>query len=182
MTLPQQTALPEFTRPVSYNDLTMLKLAREIAMDIKPLEQILDMLGLSPASWAVIREDARFQGYLRRCVEEWEGAINTSERVKIKSLAFVEESLPEFFARAHDPKESLPAKTEILKTVARFANVGGSDFAGAGSGERLSVTINLGSDKQLRIERNITPSTIPHNDDLQEGFEDQEDIDMGGSW
>ena len=78
----------------------------------------------------------------------------------------VEEALPEFYARMHDPKEPLPAKTDVLKTIAKFAGVGGSDFNAAVGGEKLSVTINLGSDHQLRIEKEVTSKVIDHEDIL----------------
>ncbi|HEY7822214.1 MAG TPA: hypothetical protein VIG24_05255 [Acidimicrobiia bacterium] len=143
----------------SFNDVTLLKLAREIAMDIRPIDEIIEKHGVSEAQWRIISMLPRFQDYLGRFVEEWNSAVNTAERVKLKSMAFVEESLPEFYARAHDPEENLNAKVEVLKAVARFAGVGGS-VDGSISGERLSVTINLGSDNQLKIEKNINPTTI----------------------
>lgn len=137
----------------------MLKLAREIAMDIQPIEAILKNLELDDGQWEEIQQNPTFKSYLRGAVEEWQSATNTAERVKLKSMAFVEEALPEFFARAHDPKEPLSAKTEVLKTVAKFAGVGGS-VEGAVAGEKLTVTINLGADNQLRIERDVTPQVI----------------------
>jgi len=143
-------------------EVTMLKLAREIAMDIRPTEEILESHGLSTSEWEKTRENPYFQGILKSEIEAWQSAGNTSERVKLKSLAFVEEALPEFYARAHDPKELLSAKTDILKTISKFAGIGGSNFDAGVMGERLSVTINLGSDQTLRIEKDITSKVIDH--------------------
>lgn len=134
----------------------LLRLAREIAMDMRPLEDILTLQGIPQSDWEGIQSLPAFQNYVRGAIEEWQSATNTSERVRLKSLSFVEEALPEFFARAHDPRESLPAKVEVLKTIARFAGVGGS-VDSAISGEKFTVTINLGADQQLKIERDITP-------------------------
>ena len=141
----------------SSTEVTMLKLARELAADIRSLDEILEIYEVSAEQWRSISSNATFQMYLRRCIEEWNSASNTSERVRLKSMAFIEESLPEFYARAHDPKENLNHKVEVLKTVARFAGIGGSLDTGA-VGERLSVTINLGNE-QLRIERNSNPES-----------------------
>jgi len=141
-----------------FDDTRMLKLARELAMDIRPLDDILDKLGISEGEWAAIKDSGPFTRYLRSATEEWHSALNTQERVKLKSLAMVEESLPEFFARMHDARENLPAKTEVLKTISRFAGVGGNASYENGGAERMVVTINLGADQQLRIERDITPS------------------------
>lgn len=148
----------------SFNDTTMLKLAREIAMDMRTVEEVLKVHQVTAAEWEHISKSEMFQNYLRQCVEEWNSAVNTAERVKLKSMAFVEEALPEFFARAHDPEETLNSKVEVLKTVARFAGVGGS-VDGALAGEKLSVTINLGADHQLKIERDVTPQ-VTHGEDI----------------
>ena len=143
----------------SFKEVTMLKLARELAMDIRPVEDILVTHEVTLEQWELISNHPVFKVYLRGAVEEWHSATNTPERVKLKSLSFVEESLPEFFARAHDAREPLAAKTEILKTIAKFAGVGGS-VDGVIAGERMIVNINLGADHQFRIERDITPQVI----------------------
>ena len=141
--------------PYTFDDIVMLKLAREIAMDIRPLESILETHEVAAVEWEEIQRSEAFKRYLRSSVEEWSSATNAGERVRIKSLAMVEESLPEFFARMHDARENLPAKTELLKTIARFAGVGANPDFKNGGGDKMVVTINLGADQQLRIERDI---------------------------
>jgi hypothetical protein len=143
----------------SFDELTIVKLAREIAMDLRPIEDIVESLGISSPEWDAIQALPLFQDRVRTATEEWQSGMNTSERVRMKSLAFVEEALPEFFARAHDPKEGLAAKTEVLKTISKFAGIGRS-VDGVGSGERMVVTINLGADHQLKVEKNVTPQVI----------------------
>lgn len=141
------------------HDVTLLRLAREIAMDIHPVEAILATLEISDDEWQEIQQNPTFRGYLRTAIEEWQSATNTQERVRLKSLAFVEEALPEFYARAHDPSENLQHKIRVLEVVAKFAGVGGNVDT-ALSGEKFSVTINLGADHQVRIERDVTPQVI----------------------
>ena len=144
--------------------LTFLRLAREIAMDIHPLEDILSAHGIDQTRWETISAAPNFQNLLRGEVEAWNSATNTAERVRLKSLAFVEEALPEFYARAHDQKEPLNSRVEILKTVAKFAGVGGSSMDGVSVGEKLLVTINLGNDHSLKIEKNVTGQVIDHEE------------------
>ena len=152
-----QVTVPQ---PMSMNlgDKDLISLAREIAMGVRDIEDILATLKISDERYDQIAAMPRFQGYLKSALEDWESASNTGERVKIKSLAFIEEALPEFYARVHDPKESLAAKTEALKAVARFAGLGGPVTSSGNDAGRMTVTINLGSDQQLRIERDITPT------------------------
>ncbi len=145
-----------------FDHVIFLKLAREIAMDIRPVEEILAAHSVSQDRWEKIQRVPHFQNLLKSEIESWQSATNTAERVRLKSLAFVEEALPEFYARAHDRREPLNSRVEVLKTVAKFAGIGGTVDGGV-AGERLSVTINLGGDHSLKIEKNVTP-TIEHEE------------------
>jgi len=147
-----------------FNDIGLVKLAREIAMDIRPLDEILEIHEITSGNWEKLHENTYFQELLRSEIEAWQAATNTAERVKLKSLAFVEEALAEFYARAHDPKEPLNAKVEVLKTIAKFAGVGGNQFDANVGGEKFSVTINLGADQSLRIEKTLPAQVIEHED------------------
>jgi hypothetical protein len=150
-------ALTQTKIPIEFHDeVLFLKLAREIACDIRPLDAILKMHSVEEDQWAMIYENPRFRELVRSAVAEWQSATNTPERVKIKAMSFVEEALPEFYGRAHDPKELLSAKVEVLKTVAKLAGMGENSQASSG-GDRMTVTINLGADHQLKIEKNLGP-------------------------
>lgn len=142
------------TQRPSFNDVTLVKLAREIAMDINTIDSILNSHGLDSNQWESISKSPSFQSLLASEVEAWGSATNTAERVRLKSLSFVEEALPEFYARVHDNREPLSAKTEILKAVSRFAGIGTALDAGM-VGEKVSITINLGEDHQLKIEKSL---------------------------
>jgi hypothetical protein len=146
---------------VSYTDVTLLKLAREIAMDIHPLETILANHNVTIEDFDRIRTLPRFQQYLEGEMVAWGSALNTHERVKLKSAAVMETWLPELYARMHDRNENLNAKVEAGKLVAKLAGMGieKASINGEG-GERFSVTINLGEDKNIRIEKDITPKVI----------------------
>lgn len=146
-------------------ELIFVQLAREIAMDIHPLEQILKNHEISTQRWDEIRSNARFQGLLLKQIEEWNSALNTAERVKLKALSCIEEALPEFFGRMHDPKETLPAKVKSLEVFAQLAGLAkNGQGAVAGGGEKFSVTINLGADHQLKISA-PSPSAVEVRDE-----------------
>lgn len=150
-------ALAPTKMPEEFHDeVLFLKLAREIACDIRTLPDILAMHSVTEEHWARIVDNPRFRALVKSAVAEWQSAVNTPERVKIKAMSFVEEALPEFYGRAHDPKELLSSKVEVLKTVAKLAGIG-ENSQSSQSGERMSVTINLGADHQLKIEKNIGP-------------------------
>jgi hypothetical protein len=142
---------------------TLVKLAREIAIDHHLLETILENYNIDPSSWAAIQANHDFRRLLESEVSAWQSALNTHERTKLKAAALVEESLPECNTRLHDPKEPLNAKVEMLKALMRIAGMGESSKGQVeGMGERFSVTINLSGDSQLKFEKEVTPKVIEH--------------------
>ena len=102
----------------------------------------------------------RFQDLVYTATGEWNSALNTNERIKIKAAAAVEDWLTEAYVRLHDASENLPAKVELGKLLARIAGVGlaNAELAGAAA-ERFHITINLGADARLTYDKTIT--TIP---------------------
>lgn len=147
------------TAPV-IDEVTLVKLAREVAMDIHDLDVILKNLNVSDAQWQAIKTNPRFVRYLETAVADWTSAANVHDRVKVKAAAVIEEWLPEAHTRLHDRAETLSAKTELGKLVAKLAGMGLERAGiGVGDGERISININLGSES-VKIEKQITPRVI----------------------
>jgi hypothetical protein len=143
-------------------DATLVKLAREIAMDIHPLETILKQYSVSAEDWVILQENPRFKNLLASEVETWHSAMNTTERVKAKSAALIEEWLPELNNRLHDKEESLNAKIEGGKMLTKLAGMDGRADVAVG-GERFTFTINLGAAAApITIEKDVTPKVIEH--------------------
>lgn len=142
-------------------DKFFVVLAREIAMDIQELDVILKNHDVDQARWSQIMANPRFRMLLDQQVKEWNNALNTGERVKLKALAAIEEAMPEFFQRMHDPQENLPAKVKILEAFGNIAGLGkNQQGAPGGGGEKFSVTINIGEDQQVKVSAPmITPSS-----------------------
>ena len=136
-------------------DIGLVKLAREIAINHFPIETILETHQISNETWERIKENPRFQALLKAQIEEWNGALNTHERTKLKAAAMIEDYLPEGNTRLNDRTETLNSKVELLKLLARIAGMGESKTEGVGSGEKFSVTINLGADQKLTFEKDV---------------------------
>lgn len=152
-------------RTNKFSDLTLVQLAREIAMNIQSIETILETHQIDDETWNKIKITPRFTSLLESETAAWNSAVNTHERVKLKSAALVEDWLPEAYARMSDPTENLNAKTELGKLVARLAGMGLSNAnITDASGERFSVTINLGGDNNLKIEKEMPMKVISGED------------------
>lgn len=142
-------------------DLVLLKLAREIAIDLHDIETILKRYQIDTETWESIRQNTYFNELLKSEVEAWQSALNTTERSKLKSAAMIEEWLPEAYARLHSATENLSAKVELAKLIARIAGMGLTNVGvEGGSGERFSVTINLGGDTKLTYDKQLPPKVI----------------------
>src|SRR3954471_15324696 len=152
MTLPTLNLDPGITEE------RMRVLAREIAMDIYTLEEIIHFTGTTIEEMERIKATPFFERLLASELEAWNGALNANERVKVKAAAAVEHFLPELHTRVLDPQENLNAKVEAAKFVAKLAGMGMDRVnVNDAGGDRFSVTINMGTDKQVKIAKDITP-------------------------
>lgn len=145
--------------PLYEQDTTYLRIAREIAINLHDIQTILSNNGLDQIQWDRIKADPRFQRLLDSEIQAWSSAGNTAERTKLKAGALIEEFLPEANARIHDRSESLSAKTELLKTLARIAGMGERAMIEGPAGGGFTVTINLGAEK-LEFQKMLPPKVI----------------------
>ncbi len=153
--------MAEIQLSYSDTDLKLIRtLAREIALDIQPIETILNSLKIDANRWDAIQKSVHFRAALSEEIQYWASTPNAGERIKIKFLTMLEESAEEMWTRLHDPKESLSAKTELWKMVMRGAGVGVAQVDSSGGGERISINISMGADAKLNVEKDITPKVI----------------------
>lgn len=148
-----------------YSDIEIVKLAREIAMGIHPIEQILQNNSVSTQEFARIQRLPRFISVLEAEIASWHSAINTNQRVRVKAAAMMEEWLPELYKRINDQKESLMHKVKAGELVARLGEMGlPPDKAAMGAqADRVNITINLGNDTKLDFQKTIPEKVIEHD-------------------
>lgn len=149
--LPVATKLPA--------DALFARLAREIAVDHRELEDILKQYTITPEEWTKIQANPQFAKILESEILAWQSATNTAERTKLKTAALIEEWLPTANAELHDRAQGLPGRVELAKLLAKIAGMGERSDAVA-SGEKFSITINLGADNKLKFDKEVTPKVI----------------------
>lgn len=154
----------DLTTP-TFLDTRFVELAREIAMDIHPLEDILKRMNISFDQWEDIQKNRTFLNILQDQIVTWQSALNGSERIKVKSLAAIEMWLGEAFGNLYDAKAPLRDKTELAKVIARFAGVGEKQAGELLAGEKISITINMGTEA-VHAEKISIPKIIEHEDRL----------------
>lgn len=151
-----------------YTEIKLVKLAREIAMDIKELDEVLKIHDITHADFEKLKTNERFKAILTAEIVAWHGAINTNERVRVKAASMIEEWLPELYSRLNDRGEGLSSKIEGGKLLERLAGMGAAAAKNEAPTDRVSITINLGADNKLEFNKRLPAKVIEH----EEVFED----------
>lgn len=155
----------------------LVTLAREIAMDLHPLDHILNTHGFSQEEFEKLKQSTYFGRLLSAEIGAWNGAINTAERVKLKSAAMVEDLLLTIHARLIDPKEDLMKVVKGVELSAKLAGLGQAEVKNNDNGDRITITIDLGADSKLSYAPQA-PKVIEHESTFEEAVTEALVIDV----
>lgn len=148
------------TAPFKLSDQCLTQLALAVAMDIAPLPDICGQHGITEQYFKnTVAVNPFFKRVLEQYVIEWNSVKNTPERVKWKAQALTELALPTLGARMLDGKETLPAVTEAAKLVSRLGSLDNDKGNPGAAGEKFTITINLGPDNSLTLEKDAEASS-----------------------
>lgn len=127
-------------------------LAREIAQDIQPLNNLLSKHGLSQTQYDFLSENNEFfKRTLASEVADWQSIGSTEKRVRLQALAALEDKMPSIASRMGAAAEKLGDVVEAAKFFAKVAGVdAGTGGAGAG-GSGFTISIDLGADTRITI-------------------------------
>lgn len=136
-------------------DTAMRRVAREIAMDLYPLDKILENIEISAEEFGKWKDHPQFLKYLSQFRDEWSAATNTTERTKIKAGLVMEEFMEEAYKELHNVKQNLNHRVELGKLVAKIAGMGEPKFAGQVGGG-FTLSINIGSHERVTIQPEVS--------------------------
>jgi hypothetical protein len=145
------------TAPAEVFAVDFATLAREIAMDIFPVEQVVALHQLEDDEWRRIQQHPRFISMLSSMQAEWSSASNTRERVRIKAQTGLESMLEIYIRDINDPNIPLAQRVEAGKFLARLGELDQARNPGLEGG---GVTINIVTSKDhnpITIEAKPTP-------------------------
>lgn len=120
-------------------------LAREIAMDIFEMKDILLVHKLDDEQWEEISRNVKFQQMVTQMAAEWNSALNTRERIRIKAATGLESVLENYIREIRDEKIPLGQRVEAGKFLARIGEIDTSQIIGGAGGGGFSITMNIGS-------------------------------------
>lgn len=148
--------MPDQLIRTSITEITISRLARDIARDIIPVTEILKIHQLSVPQYEHILGMKLFQQRLEEELSTW----STDARVRIaaKATAILEEGLLELFDLIHDKSQSMPAKIEALKFTSRLAAMENGAIQ-VNPDEKIIFNITINGEKK-RYEQEAMPHTI----------------------
>lgn len=158
--LPAPITLPNL------DNFKLAKLANEVAMDVRPIVDILPDYGITPAQYDLVKVLPYYRDTLEQSQLEWKSAKSVHERLRLQSAIMLEEAFPVLGARMRSRDEPLPAAVETAKLMAKITGLGEATKAMAGDSGRFSITINLGADTKgnpetIKLEADIAPKADP---------------------
>jgi hypothetical protein len=146
-----------------FDESTLAALARELAMNIKNVHVLFAEYGIDEEQYYELMAHNPFFKRLReQYAADWNATTSTAERVKVGSLASLEQLLPILTKRAMDEeaKEPLASMTGVGTLLSKTAGIGENTHTPNAS-ERFIITINLGADvehydKSIEVNPNDT--------------------------
>lgn len=152
------------------------RLARDVVMELKALEDILAPYCITRLEYERIKELPFFKRVHDDFTVEWNRVTSTPERVRLISAVLLEEGLPRLGSQMIDKEVSPAVAVETGKFFAKMAGVGESKTEGV-VGEKFVITINLGEDTKLQFAKDVTPRTPGETEHLQQDVEKEPEGD-----
>lgn len=149
----------------------LAKLAHAVARDQRDLSIILTEHGLSQEQYNYLKTNHFYARCLETAIIEWNSDLSVQDRLRIEAAMYLEQGMPVLGARMLSEREELKDAVETAKMFAKVAGIGEGESKGA-PGEKFTISIDLGGDKSLRIEKNITPPSagaLPSNTEGEGG-------------
>lgn len=142
------------------------QLAREIAMDIFPVHDIVRLHQLTEEEWARIQRSPKFNQMVADMAAEWNSAGNTRERVRIKAATGLEAMLEIYIREIGDPSIPLNQRVEAGKFLARVGELDNAQqILGGGGGAGFHITLNIGNEVKTLSSPIIEGGVIPDDED-----------------
>ncbi len=138
-------------------------IAREIGRDIFPFEDVLRSHNVTDAEWQMLAQNRSFLQMIREERELWNSSLTTRERVDLKTLVMVEEALPAMYELMHAKNEPAAARVAAFTALQKGAGIGVQGVGATDTGGRVSITINMGDDRQLKLTQELPPVTLEGN-------------------
>ena len=140
------------------------QLAREVAMDIFPIHDIVALHRLTDDEWQRVQRNPKFNQMVADMAAEWNSAANTRERVRIKAATGLESILETYIRDITDPSIPLNQRVEAGKFLARVGELDNTQqILGGGGGSGFHITLNIGNEVK-HMDGKLIEGSLLEND------------------
>ena len=151
--------------PLTLDDAVISRVAREIARDIYPPNEIRSKYKLSEQEFDRVLTSSFFQIRLREELDLWNAsdAKSIAMRIGVKAATMVEECLLEVYALVHDKTQPMAPKIAALQWASKLAGVGENPSVrdtAIGPGDRIKFNIVINNQRVSFDQSADLPPTI----------------------
>jgi hypothetical protein len=132
------------------------RLAMELAIEISELPDILQRYDLTKEGLRAKLENPAFRNAVKEAKITWNSDLSVKERIRVKSMVLIEDSILEIYNIIHDKDVSPTARIDAFKTLSRTATTDAPDKDGAATGERVHITFNIpGAERPVTYDAEV---------------------------
>ena len=143
------------TELAAINDIDS-RLAMELAIEISELPDILERYELTADQLKEKLNNTQFRQAVREAKITWKSDLSVKERIRIKSMVLVEDSLLELYSIFHNKELAVVGRMDAFKSLAKVATVDTPDKEGTQAGERVHIQINIpGVEKAVTYDAEV---------------------------
>jgi hypothetical protein len=136
----------------AFNDVDS-RLAMELAIDISEPKDIIARYGITATELKLKLKNPAFAKMVQEFRGTWKSDLSVKERIRLKSMVLVEDSLLELHSLFHDASLAPAARMDAFKNMAKVATVDTPDKEGASVGDRVQINISIpGAEKPISYE------------------------------
>ena len=136
------SAVLPLTNLTAINDVDN-RLALELAFEISDLPEILARHDLTPDQLKAKLANPAFRSMVHEAKVTWKSDLSVKERIRVKSMVLVEDSLLELYSLFHDKGLAPAARLDAFKQMSKVATVDTPDREQADIGSRVQINISI---------------------------------------
>jgi hypothetical protein len=151
---------------VSKNELSeidIMRLAREISRDLKPLEAVLSQMQITSEQFERIKENPIFHFHLTEEAGLWASTTreNLTNRIATKAAFAVDQLMYEAIDLVQDKKLGGEARIKALQFLAKLGQLTEGQMTKDDGSGRVTINILLGN-RKLSFDKDNQPRIIDH--------------------
>ena len=133
------------------------QLAVELACEISPLKDVLSRHGITKEQLRIKLQNQHFRKMVGEAKRVWQSDLSIKERIRVKGAVLVEDALIELYKIFTDNSNTVPARLDAFKSMARVADVFDPQKQ-ATIGEKVTISFNFGdSTPPITVEGETLP-------------------------